>query len=150
MRPRRSASLPTLPRPPALGLWWLARWLLVLLLAWDQAASPLHQHHHDSGVDAHWSSAPHAQGAGPAPHIEDADDAAHLAHAVIAIRPRIDPSAQPVADAGTALIAQALAAVPALDEPPSRHALPWPDGRPPPFASPLCLPPAGRAPPLHA
>ena len=34
---------------------WLLRWLLVLLIAFDQVGSPLHRHHHDSGVDAsHW------------------------------------------------------------------------------------------------
>ena len=36
---------------------WLLRWLLVLLIAFDQIGSPLHRHHHDSGVDAaHWVS----------------------------------------------------------------------------------------------
>lgn len=30
----------------------LLRWLLVLMIAFDQIGSPLHRHHHDSGVDA--------------------------------------------------------------------------------------------------
>src|SRR5215218_6470198 len=47
-------SAPHLPttRPGAIARsLWLARWLLVLVLAWDQIGAPLHAHHHDSGVD---------------------------------------------------------------------------------------------------
>lgn len=36
---------------------WIARWMLVLLLAFDQFSGPLHQHEHIDGVSAHALSA---------------------------------------------------------------------------------------------
>ncbi len=138
------------PCAPSFGPWWLVRWLLVLLLVWDQVASPLHQHHHDSGVDGLWSFIQHAGGAAEDQHLEDADDLPRLSHAVLAMRPKTDPGAQPAGEARTALIAQTLSDLRLPEEPRPGRAVLRPDGRPPPFTSPLCLPPAGRAPPLHA
>ena len=127
---------------------WLGRWLLVLLLVCDQVGSPLHRHHHDSGVDGSWLTAPHGAAAADLLHLEDADAGIALAHAVTAMRQQAksDPLVA-IAAARTApsfalidLVAWALAVEP----------VPRPDARPPDFTSHRSLPPAGRAPPLHA
>jgi len=46
--------------PRRYAAWWL-RWLLVLLLVFDQVGAPLHRHHHDTGVDALGMSPGHSQ-----------------------------------------------------------------------------------------
>lgn len=147
-----AAQGPKPPSRPGLGLWWLARWLLVLLLVWDQVGSPLHPHHHDSGVDGDWSLVLQADDAADdGPYLDSRDDRRHLTHPTLALRPRADTAAQPAQGPATVLLAPGLPGLrlPALHRPGAAAA--WqPDARPPPFTSPLCLPPAGRAPPLHA
>ena len=138
---------------PADGPSWslrVVRWLLVLLLAWDQVGSPLHRHHHDSGIDGHALTASHGDGATDVRHLEDEDGGFHFSHAVMAVRPQ--PQLSRVAASGeTESVALAWTALPLesaarADDP---RLLPWPDTHPPhsPYRS---LPPAGRAPPLHA
>lgn len=128
----------------------VARWLLVLVVAFDLLSAPFHQHHHD-GVDGRLGPATaHVLLDNGDSHAEDADQplASHSAMAI-----RIDPSrlgklpAIDIPDAQVALIsvAQRLTAV---DELPPEH---WrPDRSRPDFRSHRSLPPAGRAPPLHA
>ena len=150
----RTASYPsTLTRRPQGGMsgaWWVARWLLVLVLAFDFLSAPFHHHHHD-GVEGQLElAAGHALIQDGDAHME-ADDPPLASHAATAIR--IDPSrlAQlpPIdnVDAQIALVsvAQLLGAV--ADLPPQQWRL---DRSHPDFRSHRSLPPAGRAPPLHA
>ena len=132
------------------GAWWIARWLLVLVVAFDLVSAPFHHHHHD-GVEGQLGLATaHASVEVGVIHL-DADDHPLASHAATAIR--IDPSrlAQlpPIdnAEAQSALVsvAQLLAAV---DDQPPRQWLT--DRSRPDFRSHRSLPPAGRAPPLNA
>lgn len=132
------------------GAWWIARWLLVLVVAFDFLSGPFHHHHHD-GVEGQleFSTAHVSLEAGDT-HVE-ADDHPLASHAATAIR--IDPSrlAQlpPIdnADAQNALVsvAQLLGAVDDLS--PQQWRI---DESRPDIRSHRSLPPAGRAPPLHA
>ena len=134
---------------------WLLRWLLVLLLAWDQIGSPLHRHHHESAFGAHALTA-HA-GVAHVPNAVNADDAdsdLDFAHAVMAVRPqfecRLVAAAFVAAESGHSPVAvQSLAAraTASLADP---RPLLRPDKVPPAYISHRSLPPAGRAPPLHA
>ena len=146
------------------GAWWIARWLLVLVLAFDLLSAPFHPHHHD-GVEgqievaaAHAHAHAHAHG-----HASVDDGATHaegeehplVSHAAMAIR--IDPSrlgqiaaadgTDDRADAPVALVS-VLQPLAAFDEPPPSRFRP--DRSRPDFLSHRSLPPAGRAPPLHA
>lgn len=127
---------------------WLLRWLLVLMLVWDQVSSPLHHHRHDSGVDAQWLTASTHDAHASVPHLDNDDHDLGTSHAVLAVRPQLDLSALTLgndSDHGFA--------------PP--QAPPFVDPRPAEavdvgiaaVARPRCtyrsLPPAGRAPPLH-
>ena len=126
------------------------QWLLVLLLAWDQVGSPLHRHHHDSGIDGCALTISHDNGAVGALHIDDADAGFQFSHAVMAVRPQsqLSPIAAAETDhaalgqVGLALVLAALVADP-------QHVSP-PDPGPPAHSLQRSLPPAGRAPPLHA
>ena len=132
------------------GAWWLARWLLVLVVALDFLSAPFHHHHHDGVEEQIGFATAHAALDDSSTHAEG-DEHSLGSHATMAIR--IDPSrlAQlpPIdnVDAQVALVsvAQLLAAV---DELQPQH---WrPDRSRPEFRSHRSLPPAGRAPPLHA
>ena len=132
------------------GAGWLARWLLALVVALDFLSAPFHHHHHDGVEEQTGFATAHAAFDNSGTHAER-DEHSPGSHATMAIR--IDPSrlAQlpPIenADARTALVsvAQLLAAV---DELPPHH---WrPDRSRPDVRSHRSLPPAGRAPPLHA
>ena len=149
-RTRNPSALSCRPLGGVSRAWWFARWLLVLVVACDLLSAPFHHHHHD-GVDGQLGLATaHASFDDGDAHAEDADHplASHSAMAI-----RIDPSrlgqlpAIENADTQVALVsvAQLLAAI---DEMPSEH---WrPDRGRPDFRSHRSLPPAGRAPPLHA
>lgn len=132
------------------GAWWFARWLLVLVVAFDFLSAPFHHHHHD-GVEGQLQIATaHASLDDSGLHVES-DDHPLLSHVTMAIR--IDPSRlgqlpaidNPEAQAALVSVAQRLADVEEL--PP---ALWRPDRSRPDFPSHRSLPPAGRAPPLHA
>ena len=60
MRPSRSSSLTALRASTARAAHGLARWLVLLLLVFDQFSAPWHPHHHDSGVDGTALAAVHA------------------------------------------------------------------------------------------
>ena len=132
------------------GAWWLARWLLVLVVALDFLSAPFHHHHHDGVEEQIGFATAHASLDDSGTHAEG-DEHSLESHATMAIR--IDPSrlAQlPPIDNGDAQIAlvsvaQLLAAV---DELPLQHCRP--DRSRPDVRSHRSLPPAGRAPPLHA
>lgn len=127
---------------------WLLRWLLVLVLVWDQVSSPLHHHRHDSGVDAQWLTASVHDAQATAPHLEDDDHDLRASHAVLAVRPQLDLSSLTLGDDPDHSFApsQAFAVAepgPAAAEAAGMAALARP------HSTHRSLPPAGRAPPLH-
>ena len=129
--------------------WWVARWLLVLVLAFDHLSAPFHFHYHDGVEGQQAFGAAHASFDDGDAHV-DSDEHSPFSHSATALRtdplrlgqlPAIDGADLPVA---LISVAQLLAA---LDEPPPTH---WrPDRARPDFRSHRSLPPAGRAPPLH-
>lgn len=130
--------------------WWFARWLLVLVLACDLLSAPFHPHHHD-GVEGQLDfGAAHASFDDGDTHA-DIDVHSTFSHSATALRtdrpwlgqlPALDGADLPVA---LISVAQLLAAI---DEPPPTH---WrPERSRPDFRPYRSLPPAGRAPPLHA
>lgn len=137
--------------PSAAGaarLLWLLRWLLVLVLVWEQVSAPLHHHGHASGIDVQWITTSIREGPADVSHLEDHDHDPRASHVVLAVRPRLDLGSFTLghdADDGFAycqaptpaglLPAVALAVGSAASaRPHSIH---------------RSLPPAGRAPPLH-
>lgn len=134
-------------QPSATPAVWLLRWLVVLVLIWDQAGSPLHQHQHDSGVDAQWlsASAHGFQAAGP--HLEDGDHDLRMSHAVLAVRPQLDLSPLAFGDESDSSFASPH--VPAQATPDPRERLIPAAAASVPHSTYRSLPPAGRAPPLH-
>ena len=132
------------------GAGWVARWVLVLVLAFDFVSAPFHHHHHDGVQTQPGVSAAHASLDEGGSHADDADPGS-ASHSAMAIR--VDPSrAAQLPSIDRAQPQMALIAVaqrlPSLGEPPPTR---WrPDRSPPDFHSHRSLPPAGRAPPLHA
>ena len=165
----RFLSANALSVPLAMRVWaayGLARWLLVLLLVFDQVGAPWHAHRHDSGVDGAGVSAvvsavggpvhADADGAGSAfePHAETEahapDERPSWAHATTVLRIESGLSLAAAADAADAAPAPS-----------------WPDANPAPRAAnaftrvlarrmepsrPVhrSLPPAPQAPPRRA
>ena len=132
------------------GAWWVARWMLVLVLAFDHLSAPFHHHHHN-GVEGQLGfGSAHAPFEDGDTHAES-DERRLMSHSAMALRvdpsrlgqlPAIDGADVPVAHIS---VVELLAA---LDEPPPTH---WrPDRSRPDFRSHRSLPPAGRAPPLPA
>lgn len=132
------------------GAWLFARWLLVLALAFDQISAPFHHHQHD-GVDAQleWVTS-HASLDSGDMHV-DSDDHGIGSHSAMAIRVDASRAGQlPAVDLVGAAVAVnvGLRLLGALDEPVRKH---WThDQSTPDVRSHRSLPPAGRAPPLHA
>ena len=136
----------------ALRAAWLFRWLLVLLLIFDQVGAPLHRHHHDSGID---SSSMHSQAASGSPrfwhHIEEDKNDPSLFHSVTTVRAESHDSAPdlpPPSDSPKLTLAYSWA-MPWRDLEvnvgPS-----WADADEVPHPLHRSLPPAGRAPPRRA
>jgi hypothetical protein len=137
-------------RPPggARGVWGLARWLVLLVLMFDCASAAFHQHGHD-GIDLHDAVAAHAGIHDVDTHV-DGEEHPRLSHAAMAIKVEPSQSAQPQAgpDGHPAPMLAAAELLAALGAPPPPD---WrPDRSQPDFRSHRSLPPAGRAPPLHA
>ena len=132
------------------GAWWFARWLLVLVLACDLLSAPFHPHHHD-GIEGQLEfGTAHASFDDGGAHV-DSDEHTGFSHPATALR--IDPSrlgqlpAIDGADVPMALVS-VVDLLTTRDKPPLTH---WrPDRSRPEFRSHRSLPPAGRAPPLHA
>lgn len=132
------------------ALAWLARLILVLLLVVDQMGAPLHAHRHDSGVDARPVAIAHLADFADESHAESPPEIGG-GHAMLAVRGEArgvvaEPSDDAERQSGMGAIAFAMAVAPAEEIKSSlwMGAPPW---------SPSIhrnLPPAGRAPPLHA
>jgi hypothetical protein len=132
------------------GAWWIARWLLVLVLAFDHLSAPFHQHHHDGVEGPLELAAAHPSFDDGDAHAES-DEHGSGSHGAVAIR--IDPlrlgqlPGLDDADAQVVLIS-VVGSLAAREEPPAVHRRP---GRAQSgFCSHRSLPPASRAPPLHA
>lgn len=130
--------------------WWIARWVLVLALAFDLLSAPLHQPHHEGAGGPQEFTTVHALLDGAQAHATG-DEHPLTVHATLAIRVDLSRLGQLLppdhADVPVELVslAELLAA---FDEPPPED---WqPDRARPDFRSHRSLPPAGRAPPLHA
>ncbi|WP_230181393.1 hypothetical protein [Aquabacterium sp. CECT 9606] len=129
--------------------WWFARWLLVLVLMLDHVSAPFHHHQHDGGGGQFEAVAAHEALDEGDVHAEEHD---HLpSHSAMAIR--VDPARLgqlPAVDlAGAWVTVNATVQLLAiLAEPQPEHWLA--DRSRPDFRSHRSLPPAGRAPPLHA
>ncbi len=151
--------MPLAKRPPAIsrrrtsgvsGAWWFARWLLVLALAFDHLSAPFHPHQHDGVAGQLEIGTAHPSFDDGDTHA-DSDEHSPFSHSATALRS--DPSRLgqlPVIDGADVPLAiiSAVELLAALDEPPPTH---WrPDRSQPDFRSHRSLPPAGRAPPLHA
>ena len=79
--------------PCALTAWSLVRWLLVLLLMFDQVGAPWHAHHHDSGVDGVVvATATHAEADESVKHVDAPDDQPLWAHATTVLRIEAGPA----------------------------------------------------------
>lgn len=128
---------------------WLARWMLVLVLGFDQAGSPLHTHQHDSGIDGRAVRQAHVDLGAHALHVQE-QPTNSLHHANLAVRSQARPlAALAPADSGSTALS-ALPAAPLAPAPLRGDALVPPVSRAtaPSFAR--SLRPAVRAPPLHA
>lgn len=146
--PSRHFPLQTSRSPVSLArALWIAKWLMVLVLAWDQISSPLHQHHHDSGIDGSWIGAVHDGAGADALHVDDGDTLALFAHATMAVQPQA-LFGQPSAASEPVALFFAFAEV--FDSEQAREPHVWPTYVAPAFPSVRSLPPGGRAPPLHA
>lgn len=128
---------------------WVLRWILVLALVFDLLSVPWHKHHHE-GVDAPLDfQAVHAavSGAQPLAHGHDSPPFVHAASAIrvdlslLGKLPLLDDAAPPALLSLLELLAS-IAAEPVSAWPP--------DAFLPDIRSHRSLPPAGRAPPLHA
>jgi hypothetical protein len=129
--------------------WWLLRLVLVLVLAFDHLSAPFHQHGHE-GLESHESVVAHLDAHDGDVHAVDLGDHPG-SHAVMAIKAEPSMTATAVEGLSTSYVlapptvAQLMAA---SLEPPAEH---WQSDRSrPDFRSHRSLPPAGRAPPLHA
>lgn len=131
---------------------WVVRWLLVLVLAFDQLSSPLHHHHHDSDVDQDVALMVQdgADIASADDHLDPHEhDHRHLGHSVTALRSQAawfddggtGASALPVLVAWTFVFPSPEPGTPAPV---------WREPGPPRFPSHRSLPPGAQAPPLHA
>lgn len=141
-------------QPPVFTTAVVVRWLVLIVMVFDILSTPFHHHQHDNDLDAGFAAAAHQlvdQHDAIASHVEDADHDAHaVGHSAMALRTQFESTVHASATAADALI---LASAFVLVFPTIEVDSPvpdWPDRGPPQFTSFKSLPPAGRAPPLHA
>lgn len=132
-----------------------------MVLVFDQLSAPFHHHQHDSGIDAvavelAEDAASHeltAEAVASRVHADDHDDDhgdTRVGHSATALRTQVASDLSGVHSLGDALIVATAFVVVFPDEEVDAPAPTWPDRGPPLFTSFKSLPPAGRAPPLHA
>ena len=135
---------------------WLLRWSLVLLLIVDQVGAPLHHHHHhhhhDAGADGAWPTASLDHAAEElVRHVEDADHADHFSHSTLMLRGGSESvKVSPTADDDVVLLFRCATALALLAAVADDAVRPPPGWRSPFINAHRSLPPASRAPPLHA
>lgn len=137
---------------------WLAlKWMMVLLMLIDQVGSPLHRHHHDSGVDAAFASGSHHhEASGEVTHFDEGVDHDAFAHATLAVRQAnaaqlsVAPYAADDGQFTWVLVTSVLAFLALATLRGESLIRPYARWRAPSKPSHRSLPPAGRAPPLHA
>ncbi|MDO9167413.1 MAG: hypothetical protein Q7U13_15030 [Rhodoferax sp.] len=131
---------------------WLLRWLLVLILLADLIGSPLHRHHHDTGIDGSSVHEQHFSLLPAAHHIEEGGHQPSVFHAVTTLRVewRLSTVDSPPrqGDLKSAVLATAWA-VPWLDVEANGSAI-WAEPAAPPHKLHRNLPPGSRAPPTRA
>lgn len=103
MRFQPADTVPVPLAPRALTAHALVRWLLVLLLMFDQVGAPWHAHHHDSGVDGMVvATAAHAEALESVTHVDAPDDRPSWVHATTVLRVEAGPALTAADDAGFA------------------------------------------------
>lgn len=102
MRPSRSGSQTALRASTARAAHGLARWLVLLLLVFDQFSAPWHTHHHDSGVDGTAVAALQAVGLQSdvlaETHADAPDHRSTWAHATTVLRSEVGPAVTSAGD----------------------------------------------------
>lgn len=128
---------------------WLVRWLLVLVLVFDQISSSLHPHLHHAEVDAQWITASTSAAPPDVSHLEDHGHDPRAAHPVLAVRQQVElhPVTTSGDDTGHRLLPSQVFALPELD--PAEAEVHGMAALARPHSTHRSLPPAGRAPPLH-
>lgn len=132
-------------------MWWL-RWMLVVLLAFDQASAPLHRHHHVNAIDAVVSVGTAHDDLRAGVNAHDDGRELHFTHVVSAARAEAlepawftDEPAGGMAEPGpwpSALLGTPIEVGHAAERALATHH--------PARPVPLSRPPEGRAPPLRA
>lgn len=131
------------------GAWWFARWLLVLVLAFDHLSAPFHHHHDGSLAQLDYATAHVSFDEAEMQAV--GDEHRFVSHSAMAIRAGSSRLGQlpaaAMADLPVAFASMVEWRVVPDESAPadSRRDRPRPD-----FRSHRSLPPAGRAPPLHA
>ena len=126
----------------------LVRWLLVLLLVWDQIGAPLHHHRHDFGIDGQWVGASLHGGQSTLDHSAQDHQDPRIGHSVLAVRPQFDLGAcAPGGNPGDGRVFVASIVMAAADDAAPQFAGSE-SGEP--RQTYRSLPPAGRAPPFHS
>lgn len=80
------ASTLTAPDPWLSRLAWAVRWLLLLVLAFDQIILPWHDHQHDSEQAVSWRAAAQHHAERVTRHAENYAPAPFIAHAALMLR----------------------------------------------------------------
>ena len=133
----------------SLAFW--ARWLLVLVLVFDQVGTPLHAHHHDQAPDGVWMSAALDGDHSANAHLDATGLGDAIVHAALAVCPRVEASLPFGSASEAAIESSALLSLAFLLLAPDEREIRRPArAAPPDIDSYRSLPPAGRAPPLHS
>lgn len=125
----------------------MAKWVLVLLIAWDLVTSPVHHHEHVLSLGGSW-----ALPAGSVGHSSEAvatdDDHDHevFAHAALALWPKAEVPDFSVLVAGAFFTWLTLGLILAASTGVARSR--WREHFPAAFSPHRSLPPAGRGPPV--
>ena len=153
MRQSRFGSQTALRESTARAAHGLARWLVLLLLVFDQFSAPWHTHHHDSRVDGTVVAAVHADelqsGLLAETHAEAPDHKSTWAHATTLLRSEIASSVAMAGDIddGHVSLWPVARLTPAIKEPTRLAIASLPEPPTPAYRS---LRPSPQAPPWRA
>ena len=153
MRQSRSGYQTALRKSTARAAHGLARWLVLLLLVFDQFSAPWHAHHHDSGVDGTVVATVHAHrlqsGLLAETHAEAPDHKSTWVHATTLLRSEIVFSVATAGDIddGHVSLWPVARLTPAIKEPTRRAIVSFPE---PPAPAHRSWRPSPQAPPWRA